>query len=239
LASSKRGPLDLTPYTLVLYTSAAAKEPSLKYIASSCRSAQIPLFYIRSVGFYGSFAAQLPPCFPVVDTHPDPESTSDLRLLKPWPALVEYASRKSRDLDKMDDHEHGHVPYLVLLLHYLEAWKEGHEGRVPSNYKEKNEFRALVREGMRTKNAEGGEENFEEAIGAVLKNLNDPAPSSAVTALFEAPEVTALATTVRWKPSVSECTNERSLPTFGSWSGRYRNSSKSMAWCPSRERCRT
>jgi amyloid beta precursor protein binding protein 1 len=76
----------------------------------------------------------------------------------------------------------------VLLLHYLDVWKNSHEGRVPSNYKEKNEFRELVRAGMRTNNAEGAEENFEEAIGAVLKTLNDPTPSSAVREVWSAPE---------------------------------------------------
>lgn len=156
------------------------------------------------MGFYGSFSIQLPRAFPIVDTHPDPDSTTDLRLLKPWPSLVDYASRKSRDLENMADHEHGHVPYLVLLLHYLNAWKESHEGRVPSNYKDKNEFRSLVRDGMRTKNAEGGEENYEEAVGAVLKNLNDPTPNSSVRDVFKAPECLSLTGDVRLKV-VSDC----------------------------------
>jgi NEDD8-activating enzyme E1 regulatory subunit len=160
----------------------------LQQIAEHCRDHQTPLFYIRSVGFYGSISMQLPHAFPIVDTHPDPDSTSDLRLLKPWPELAEYAANKSRGLDDMPDHEHGHVPYIVLLLHYLDVWKNSHEGRVPSNYKEKNEFRELVRAGMRTNNAEGAEENFEEAIGAVLKTLNDPTPSSAVREVWSAPE---------------------------------------------------
>jgi amyloid beta precursor protein binding protein 1 len=97
----------------------------------------------------------------------------------------------------MADHEHGHVPYLVLLLHYLSEWKESHGGQVPSNYKEKNDFRSLVREGMRTDSPEGSEENFEEAIGAVLKNLNDPTPNSAVRDVFKAPECINLTSEVR------------------------------------------
>jgi NEDD8-activating enzyme E1 regulatory subunit len=186
----------LSPYTLIIVTS-LARVDTLEQIAKHCHKTRTPLFYVRSVGFYGSFSIQLPDAFPIADTHPDPDSTSDLRLLKPWPSLVEYASNKSRDLDKMPDHEHGHVPYLVLLLHYLNAWKDSHEGRVPSNYKEKNELRSLVRAGMRRNNAEGGEENFEEAVGAVLKNLNDPTPSSAVREVFNAPECLNLTSEVR------------------------------------------
>jgi amyloid beta precursor protein binding protein 1 len=88
----------------------------------------------------------------------------------------------------MDHHDHGHVPYVLLLLHHLEEWKKSHDGKVPSVYKEKNEFRDLVRAGMQTNNAEGGEENYEEAIAAVLKSLNEPTPSSAVKEVFNAEE---------------------------------------------------
>lgn len=74
-------------------------------------------------------------------------------------------------LDDMSDHEHGHVPYILLLLHYLEDWKKEHGGNPPSNYREKTQFRGLVRAGARTNNSEGGEENYDEAIGAVLKSI--------------------------------------------------------------------
>jgi NEDD8-activating enzyme E1 regulatory subunit len=184
-------------------------------IAQYCHDTSKPLFYVRSVGFYGSCSIQLSHAFPIVDTHPDPDSTADLRLLKPWPSLIEYASGKSRDLEKMADHEHGHIPYLVLMLHYLNAWKQCHEGLVPSSYKEKTEFRAFLREGMRTKNPEGGEENFEEAVGAVLKNLNEPSPSSAVREVFSAPECLDLTSKVRFMASSRRLLTKISRPTFG------------------------
>lgn len=90
----------------------------------------------------------------------------------------------------MDDEEHGHIPYVLLLLHYLEEWKSTHDGRTPNNYKEKSEFRELVRSGGRTSGAAGYEENYEEAVGAVLKSLNSPrnAISSSVKAVFESNE---------------------------------------------------
>lgn len=88
----------------------------------------------------------------------------------------------------MDDEQHGHVPYVLILLHYLEQWKKEHAGGVPENYKDKTAFRDVVRQGMRTSNAEGGEENWEEAVAAVLKSLNAPTPSSAVREVLTAPE---------------------------------------------------
>jgi amyloid beta precursor protein binding protein 1 len=147
-----------------------------------------PVFYIHCVGFYAHFSIYLPPTFPIVDTHPDPASTTDLRLVKPWQALSEFVAEKSAGLDQMSDHDHGHVPYIVILLHYLEEWKKTHGGKAPSAYREKTEFRDFVRSGMRTRNAEGGEENYEEAISAVLKSLNEPTVSSSVKEVFGAQE---------------------------------------------------
>ena len=108
--------------------------------------------------------------------------------MKPWPELVAFAEEKSKGLEQMNDHDHGHVPYTVLLLHYLEEWKKTHDGKAPSAYREKTEFRDFLRAGMRTSNPEGGEENYEEAIAAVLKSLNEPTPSSGTREVFAAEE---------------------------------------------------
>ncbi len=100
-------------------------------------------------------------------------------------------------IDGMSDHQHGHIPFVLLLLHYLDEWKAGHGGRAPENYKEKSEFRELVRRGARTGSAEGEEENYEEAVGAVLKSLNPPALSTAVKEVLEAQECKNLTKEVR------------------------------------------
>jgi amyloid beta precursor protein binding protein 1 len=69
---------------------------------------------------------------------------------------------------------------------YLEKWKASHEGATPKTYAEKKEFGRLVKSGARTSNAEGGEENYDEAEAAVLKSLNPPGIlSSAMDQLFK------------------------------------------------------
>jgi NEDD8-activating enzyme E1 regulatory subunit len=45
----------------------------------------------------------------------------DLRLDTPWPELARLAN--SLEFEEMDDFEHGHVPYILILLKILEAWK--------------------------------------------------------------------------------------------------------------------
>jgi amyloid beta precursor protein binding protein 1 len=161
---------DFLPSFNLIIISAPLKDSTLRTISNAAQKLSIPVIYTHSVGFYSAFSLQLPSEFPIVETHPDPASTQDLRLVNPWPELAAAIAQVEK-LDEMSDHEHGHVPYILLLLRYLEDWKREHNGNPPSNYKEKTQFRDLVRAGARTSNPEGGEENYDEAIGAVLKSI--------------------------------------------------------------------
>jgi amyloid beta precursor protein binding protein 1 len=173
----------LAQHRLVLI-SGPVKRSTLDTLCNAAKALNIPVLYLHSVGFYSVFSLQLPAEFPIVETHPDPEATQDLRLLNPWPELA-AAGASISNLDCMDDHQHGHVPYVLLLLHYLEKWKQAHDGNVPSNYKEKSEFREFVRANARTNNAEGGEENYDEAVAAVLKSLSPFSLRSSICEIFE------------------------------------------------------
>ena len=53
--------------------------------------------------------------------------------------------QNEQDLESMDKKDHSHTPYLVILYKYLQAWKKEHNGQPPQNYKEKKEFKELVR----------------------------------------------------------------------------------------------
>jgi amyloid beta precursor protein binding protein 1 len=99
--------------------------------------------------------------------------------------LVDFARELTKDIDGLDNFEHGHLPYVVILLHYLEQWKAAHDGKYPATYKEKTEFRKMVQSAARTDNPEGGEENFEEAAAAVLKTLVPPSLPSGLKEVFE------------------------------------------------------
>lgn len=125
----------------------------------------------------------------IVETHP--ESLIDLRLFSPWPELSAFASKHTQNIDTpessggMTNHLHGHVPYVALLLHYLEEWKSTHDNTLPSDYKQKNEFKSLVLSKMRTNVPGGSEENYEEAVSAVLKNLRTPEISPETKSILE------------------------------------------------------
>ncbi|KAL2407937.1 NEDD8-activating enzyme E1 regulatory subunit [Exophiala dermatitidis] len=180
----------LKPYNLIIVCGPLSSE-ILQRICQYALQNSIPAIYVQSAGFYAAFSIQLSTEFPIVDTHPDPESTQDLRLLAPWPEL-EAAVDSLGDISSMSDHDHGHIPYILLLLYYLRQWKASHNGNVPSNFKEKTEFRDLVRSGARTDNAEGGEENFDEACAAVLKSIAPPPIGSGCREMMSMPSCTNL-----------------------------------------------
>ncbi|TGO56312.1 hypothetical protein BCON_0079g00060 [Botryotinia convoluta] len=170
-------------YTLIIYSFPI--DPRILALAEKySASHKVPLISIHSAGFYSYFKTHLPGNFPIIDTHPDSTATTDLRLLKPWPELSNFAADLTKDIDTLSDHEHGHIPYLVLLLHFLAKWKE-ENGSYPTSYKDKTAFRTTVTNGTRRNNAEGGEENFDEAVAAVMKNISVQDLRSSVKEVFE------------------------------------------------------
>ena len=145
---------------------------------------QLPVFRVHCVGFYSYFTVEIPGHLPIVETHPDEASISDLRLLNPWNELSEFCSDMTKNIDILDDHEHGHLPMVAVLLHYLESWKDAHNGIFPSTYADKVAFRERIMSGMKKDNPEGGEENFEEAAAAVMKHINPPALPASMKQVF-------------------------------------------------------
>lgn len=103
----------------------------------------MPLIVAQSYGFIGSIRLQIDE-HTIVETHPD-DQKPDLRLDRPFPALVEYMD--SINMDTMDLKDHAHVPFVVPLYKALIEWKRDHEGRLPMNYKEKEAFKNIIRKG--------------------------------------------------------------------------------------------
>ncbi|KAK4152774.1 hypothetical protein C8A00DRAFT_15960 [Chaetomidium leptoderma] len=171
-------------FTAIMYTH-PIRPDQLSQLEAYGQQHRTPLVAIHSAGFYSSFQINLPGAFPIVDTHPDETATTDLRLLTPWPELVAFAEELTKNIDSLDNFEHGHLPYVVILLHYLQQWKAAHDGKYPATYKEKTELRKVVQSAARTNNPEGGEENFDEAAAAVLKTLVPPSLPSGLKEVFE------------------------------------------------------
>ncbi|KHN99290.1 Molybdenum cofactor biosynthesis, MoeB [Metarhizium album ARSEF 1941] len=174
----------LGPFTVILYTLPLQKD-RLCFLESYAERQEIPLFSVHSIGYYSYFTLKLPGRLPIVDTHPGEDATADLRLLNPWSELSMFANRLTKDIDKQPDHDHGHLPLVAILLHYLEDWKDSHGGNPPLTYSDKLAFRNLVASGARRNNPEGGEENFEEAVAAVMKHVTPSSLPSSLKQVFD------------------------------------------------------
>jgi len=127
----------------------------------------IPLFIVDSVGMFG-YLRLVYKEHVIIKAHPD-NTHSDLRLDCPFPELVDYFNKM--DLSTMDNLEHSHTPFLVVLYKALERWQEQTGQKWPKNYKEKCQIKEIVRS-LILKNEDGvpvQEENFEEA----LTNVNN------------------------------------------------------------------
>ena len=177
----------LKPYNLFLIC-APLRTSLLERICTYASGNSVPVVYVHSAGLFSTFSVQIPDEFPVVDTHPDPDTIQDLRLLLPWPELSAEAARQTKDLPDLADHDHGHVPYILLLLHYLSEWKTNHDGRLPQTFKEKTDFRSYVRSQARQSASAGPEENYDEACAAVLKTISPPTISSGTRQMFALPQ---------------------------------------------------
>ncbi|BFZ12834.1 hypothetical protein BsWGS_15873 [Bradybaena similaris] len=145
----------------------------------------IPLLVCRCYGLIGYLRLVLKE-HTVIESHPD-NSHEDLRLDRPFPALKVFCD--SLDLNSMNKKDHSHTPWLVLLYKYLHEWQKQHSEKWPSTYREKNELKELIRQGI-WKNNEGVpevEENFDEAIKNVNSSLHLTTLPAEIKNLFEDP----------------------------------------------------
>ena len=84
----------------------------------------------------------------------------DLRVAQPWEELKQFADEF--DMDSLEQMKFIHVPYALLLIKACDKWRSEHDGAMPANFAQKQEFKALIKSMNRFVVAE----NFDEAIVA-------------------------------------------------------------------------
>lgn len=145
---------------------ASGVEPSLLLRLSTMLYVQgIPLVVVESMGFFGYLLISVGE-HTIIESHPS--SFVDLRLDRPWPELVEFTNQYN--LGELDDIDVAHVPYIVLLLKYLDLWKQTHSGNSPKTSADKREFKKFISSGKRV-TADG--ENYDEAINSSWRLFTD------------------------------------------------------------------
>ncbi|RDB30881.1 NEDD8-activating enzyme E1 regulatory subunit [Hypsizygus marmoreus] len=144
------------------------------------------LVVVRSAGFLAEFFIQFHE-HAVIESHS--EIAPSLRIDKPFPALLEYAT--SLDLAGMDPTDHSHIPYVVILVRALEDWKKSHGGLPPQTYAEKKSFK----QGIQSMKLKYDEENFDEAESQAYRCWTDTSVPSDISKLFQDPALSSLTPT--------------------------------------------
>lgn len=116
---------------------------SLHSLSSNLWQNNVPLVVSVSYGFIGSIRLQVSELC-IIESHPD-NLLEDLRLDKPFPGLKEFMD--TIKLPEMNHKQFSHTPYLVLLYKALEIWNDRHGPNPPSNYKEKEILRNIIKNG--------------------------------------------------------------------------------------------
>ena len=103
----------------------------------------VPLAVCVSYGFVASIRLQVSEhC--IIESHPD-NLLEDLRLDKPFPGLKEFMD--TIQLSEMDHKQFSHTPYLLLLYKALEIWSAKYGKDFPTNYKEKESLKNIIKNG--------------------------------------------------------------------------------------------
>ncbi|KAF7760205.1 hypothetical protein Agabi119p4_10881 [Agaricus bisporus var. burnettii] len=142
-----------------------------------------PLVVVRSAGFLAEFFIQQHE-HTVIESHSDDRPS--LRIDKPFPALLQYA--QSLDLEALDPTEHGHVPYVYILIKAMEKWNQEHDGISPRGTVERNAYKDFVLQ-MKHKS---DEENFDEAASQAYRSFLETKVPSEIAQLFDDPKLQTL-----------------------------------------------
>lgn len=145
-------------------------------------SLNVPLIFLRSYGMIG-YLREYQREHTCIQSKPADKEIDDLRLAEPFEELEKYAL--DFDMAPLDSLQHGHVPYVVVLIKALHAWKESHEGKMPSSFAEKDEFKASIKAMARDASKEA---NFREAIENSFKAFGYEAVPFAIQEILDDPK---------------------------------------------------
>ncbi|CAO3651484.1 unnamed protein product [Mucor hiemalis] len=165
------------PFSMIIAVN--MHESSVFQLASIAHESNKTLINVKNKGLVGLFNIQAPE-HTVIETHP--ENATDLRLSTPFQQLSDYV--KAYDLDGLDQTDHGQVPFVVVLLKYVEKWKEEDVSiQLPLSYKQRKELESKIRADKKTPD----EENFDEAIANAWRLGSAENITDEVRQIFEDP----------------------------------------------------
>eukprot|EP01133_Synstelium_polycarpum_P003777 gene3777-4356_t len=161
-------------------------EQPLQVLAAHLYEQNIPLCVVTSYGYIGYLRLVVPE-HKILESKPD-TPIEDLRIYNPFKELEDQAL--AVDLKTLNSQQHGHVPYILLLINILKQWKAARgTDKMPETRPEKDDFKQFF-----TAQALNfhDEENFQEGVKGLLKALQPPRIPSEIQALLNDPKATTI-----------------------------------------------
>ena len=136
----EKDPAFFARFSLIIATQMNEKYMSL--LCEICKKFDVSVIFSRTIGLLGHVRIFVNE-HRITESKPDPPPMADLRLANPWPELEAFA--QSINLTILDDKEFAHIPYVIILMQLASKWKKEHQGKTPSNAKEKEEFKNSIK----------------------------------------------------------------------------------------------
>lgn len=121
------------------------------------------MIFIRSYGMIG-YCRLYKREHTSMQSKPADVEIDDLRLAAPFDELEKYALEF--DMESLDSLQHGHTPYVVILIKALDAWRQSHDNKLPKSFEEKDEFKGTIKKMAKDFSKEA---NFNEAVENAYK----------------------------------------------------------------------
>ena len=115
-------------FTLVIASN--LNESLLVQVSKLCSRLCLPLVAVRAYGLIGYCRVQTSGVHEIIESKPMTD-LPDLRILHPFDDLLSYCN--SIDVHAYSDHEHAHMPYIIILVRAIAKWRDSHGGDVPSS----------------------------------------------------------------------------------------------------------
>lgn len=146
-------------------------DTEIEQLSDISDSLNLSMIFLRSYGMIG-YLRLYKKEHTIIQSKPADVALDDLRLAAPFEELEKYALEF--DMEPLDSMEHGHVPYVILLIKALNKWKESHDGKLPASFAEKDEFKETIKSMARDYSKEL---NYNEAVENAFKAFSyEPVP---------------------------------------------------------------
>ena len=161
---------DLKGNVCVLTTGNRTVE-SIAALNEKCRAKGFKQLHIQSTGFFGAFYID-GGLHHLIEGAGQAQYRNEMRILNPFPELAAYWD--SFDLDKMDDRQHSHCPYTVIL-HQARKKLMNELGVDKLTYKDKPKLEEVINSMRRRKKSVVSETEYpyidEASIDDALDNI--------------------------------------------------------------------